>query len=176
MPYIPSGPRRDGDDAGARDFDQAERQHQVDEAFDLVGSAGDLEHEAFVGGVDDAGAEGVGKPQRLHAVLAFAAHLDHGELALQRRTGRGQIDDAVHRHQPVELILDLLDHHRRAAGDDGDARQVLLVLGLGDGERVRCCSRGRRTARSRAPARPARCRPARRACGVSTPWLAGAAG
>src|SRR5208282_3553476 len=35
-----------------------------------------------------------------------------------------------------ELILDLLDHHRRAAGDDGDARQVLLVLGLGDGERV----------------------------------------
>src|ERR1051326_8158557 len=31
----------DGDDAGARDFDQADWQHQVDEAFDLVGGAGD---------------------------------------------------------------------------------------------------------------------------------------
>src|SRR6185437_12651562 len=46
-------PTRDGDDAGARDFDQADRQHQVDEAFDLVGGAGDLEHEAFGGGIDD---------------------------------------------------------------------------------------------------------------------------
>ena len=42
----------------------------------------------------------------------------------------------MHRHQPIELVLDLLDHHRRAAGDDGDAREMLLVLGLGDGERV----------------------------------------
>ena len=36
----------------------------------------------------------------------------------------------VDRHEPVELLLDLLDHHRRAGGDDGDARQVRAVLGL----------------------------------------------
>ena len=54
----------------------------------------------------------------------------------ERGTGAGHVDDAVHRHQAVELILDLLDHHRRAAGDDGDAREMLLVLGLRDGERV----------------------------------------
>jgi hypothetical protein len=28
---------------------------------------------------------------------------------------RGQVDDPVHRHDAVELVLDLLDHHRRAA-------------------------------------------------------------
>ena len=50
--------------------------------------------------------------------------------------GSGQVDDAVHRHQPVELIFDLLDHHRRAAGHDSDTREMLLMLGLGDGERV----------------------------------------
>src|SRR5262249_30314611 len=41
-----------------------------------------------------------------------------------------------HLHQPLELVADLLDHHRRPRGDDGDAREVLLVLGLGDRERV----------------------------------------
>src|SRR5678810_1160329 len=51
--------------------------------------------------------------------------------ALQRRPRGGQVDDTMHRHQPLELVLDLLDHHRRAAGDDGDAREMLLVLGLG---------------------------------------------
>ena len=79
----PLRPARDGDDAGARDFDQAERQHLADEAFDLVGLAGDFEHEAFGGVVDDAGVEGVGEPQRLRALLAGAAHFDHGEFALR---------------------------------------------------------------------------------------------
>src|ERR1700727_3383431 len=77
-PSHPLRPARDGDDAGARDFDKADRQHQRDEAFDLLGCAGDLEDEAFGGSVDDAGTKGVGKPQRLHAVLVLAAHLDHG--------------------------------------------------------------------------------------------------
>src|SRR5208282_1446597 len=105
-------------------------------AFDLLGGAGDLEDEALGGGVDDAGAEGVGEAERLHAVIAGAAHLDHGEFALDRRARRRQVDDAVHRHQAVKLVLDLLEHHGRAAGHDGDAREMLFVLGLGDGERV----------------------------------------
>ena len=40
------------------------------------------------------------------------------------------------RHQAVELVLDLREHHRRAGGDDGDPRQVLGVLGLRDREAV----------------------------------------
>jgi len=87
-------------------------------------------------GVDDASTEGLRQPQRLDPVVALAAHLDHGELALDRRPGERHVDHAVHRDQPIELVLDLLDHHRRAAGDDGDAREVLLVLGLRHRKRV----------------------------------------
>ena len=53
------------------------------------------------------------------------------ELALAR-----QIAHAMHRHQPFELMLDLLDDGGRAARDDGDARDVLLVLGLGHRQAV----------------------------------------
>src|SRR5699024_10633106 len=35
-----------------------------------------------------------------------------------------------------ELVLDLLDHHRRAGGDDGNKREVLGVLGLRHGQRL----------------------------------------
>src|SRR3954462_5318024 len=105
----PLRPARDGDDAGARNLDQTERQHERHKALDLVARAGDLEHEAFGRSVDHAGAECVGEPQGLHAVLALAAHLDHGELALDVRPGDGHVNDAVPRHQPIELVLDLLD-------------------------------------------------------------------
>ena len=47
-------------------------------------------------------------------LLALAAHLDHREFALDRRARHGHVDHAMHRHQPLELVLDLLDHHRRA--------------------------------------------------------------
>ncbi len=130
------GPAGDRRDAGAGDLDQPERHHQVDEGLDLIARAGDLEHEALGRGIDHPGAERVGEPQRLHPVLALAAHLDHGELALEMRARDGHVDHAVHRHQPLELVLDLLDHHGRAARHDGDARQVLGMLGLGDRERV----------------------------------------
>src|SRR5580704_352798 len=93
-PSHPLRPARDGDDAGARDFDQADRQHQRDKTFDLLGSAGDLEHEAFGGGVDNAGTKRVGEAERLHAVLVLAAHLDHGKLALDRRPSCRDIDDS----------------------------------------------------------------------------------
>src|SRR5688572_14307284 len=42
----------------------------------------------------------------------------------------------MHRHEPLGLVLDLLDDHRRAAGHDRDARQVFLVLGLRHRQRV----------------------------------------
>src|SRR5262249_59959066 len=81
----PLRPAADRHDAGARDLDQAERDHERDEAFDLLARTGDLEDETFGRSVDHAGAERVGEPQRLHAMLALAAHLDHGELALDVR-------------------------------------------------------------------------------------------
>ena len=45
---------------------QTQAAHQVDELVDLVRGAGDLEDEALDGGVDDLGAEDVGKPQGFH--------------------------------------------------------------------------------------------------------------
>ena len=69
-------------------------------------------------------------PQRLDALVALARHFDQRQLALQRLAEHRQIDDAVHIHQPLELALDLRQHLRRAGGDDGEARQMLLVLGL----------------------------------------------
>src|SRR5882757_7975186 len=126
----PLGAAADRGDAGARYFDEAERTHQIDELVDLGGIAGDLEHETFGGGVDHPGAKRLGEAQRLDAVLAGRAQFHHRQLALDRAPGQRHVDHAVHRNHAVELVLDLLDHHRRAGGDDGDARDVLLVLGL----------------------------------------------
>src|SRR3954471_2461608 len=119
---------------GARHFDEAKRTHQVDKLIDLVGVACDLEHKALGGGVDHAGAKRVRQPQRLDAMLALSANLDHCKLALDRAFRQRHVDDAIHRDHAVELMLDLLDHHRRARRDDGDAREMLLALGLRDRE------------------------------------------
>ena len=59
----------------------------------LLALAGDLEHEALGGGVDHAGAEGVGQPQRLDPVLALARDLHHGQFALDRVAGERHVDD-----------------------------------------------------------------------------------
>src|SRR5262245_40470249 len=106
----PLWPALDGNYTGTRDLDQAERDHQIDEALDLVGGPGNLEHEALGAGIDHAGAERVGKPQSLDPVVAGAAHFHHRELALDRRTRYRHIDHAMNRHQPLELVLDLLDN------------------------------------------------------------------
>ena len=84
--------------------------------------------------IDDAGAEDVGDAQRFHSLLAVAADLDQRQFALDMRAVDGEIAHPVHRHQPVELRLDLIDDHRRAGGDDGDARDVAAGIDLGDGE------------------------------------------
>src|SRR4051812_31239540 len=123
-----------GGDAGARDFGKADRGHELDEALDLVRGPGELEHEGAEGGVEDAGPEGRGEAHCLHPVLAGADDLEERELALDRLALDRQIVDPVHGHEPLELALDLLDHSVGARGHDGDARDVLLVLGLGDGQ------------------------------------------
>src|SRR4051794_30152184 len=60
----PLRPSPDSGDAGAGDFDQSERPHQIDELVDLGGVAGDLEHQALGRGVDHAGAECIRQPHR----------------------------------------------------------------------------------------------------------------
>src|SRR5262249_56066572 len=103
------------------------------EGLDWWAGAGEVERESWGGGVDHTGTKRIREPQRLHAVLALAAHLDHGELALDVRAGHRHVDHAMHRHEAIELVLDLLDHHGRTARDDGDARDVPLVLCVGAG-------------------------------------------
>ena len=112
------------------DIDQPQRAHQFDEGLHLVGRAGHLEHEGIGLGVDHLGPEDIGQAQRLGALLAGALDLDQRQLALDVRTFQGEVVHLVHRHQPIELGLDLLDHHRRSRGDDGDAREVFLHVGL----------------------------------------------
>ncbi len=40
----------------------------------------------------------------------------------------------MHRHQPLEMRLDLLDHARRPGCDDRDSRDMRLVMRLRDGQ------------------------------------------
>src|SRR5437763_911591 len=75
-------------------------------------------------------------PQPLDAMVAATAQLDHRKLALDRTAGKRHVDHAVDRDHAVELVLDLLDHHRRARGDDGDTREMFLALGLRHRETV----------------------------------------
>src|SRR5215468_1134366 len=126
----------DGGDARARDLGQTKLCHDRDELLDLGAASCDFEHEMLRGGVDDAGAKDAGEPQGLDALLAGPHNLDERELPFQRLTGHCQIDHAVHVDQPFELALDLSQDHWRAGGDDREAREVFLVLRLGDRQTV----------------------------------------
>src|SRR6185312_8517437 len=130
----PRRPARDGDDAGARHVDEAQRLHQVDEGVELLGRAGHLENEALDRRIDDPGTENVGQPQGFDALLAGARHLDERQLALDMGALVGQVAHDVDGHQARELRLDLLDDHARARGHDGDARQAILGVDLGHGQ------------------------------------------
>ena len=54
------------------------------------------------------------KRKRLDPLLALAGDLDQRKLPLDRVAEKREIGDGMDRDQPIELILDLLDHHRRA--------------------------------------------------------------
>ena len=97
-------------------------------------AARQLEHEVVGGGIDHLGAENLRHPQRLDALLAAARHLHQHQLALQRPAQHGEVDDAMHVDQTLQLALDLGQHLRRAGGDDRKAREMLLVLRLRYGE------------------------------------------
>ena len=62
------------------------------------------------------------------------ATLISSHLALDKRALVGQIVDLVHRHQARQLRLDLFDDHPRAGRHDGDPRQAVLAVDLGDGK------------------------------------------
>src|SRR5262245_4973055 len=110
----PLGAAGDGGKAGARDLDQSKRLHQNNELLDLRGLAGDLEDEMLGRGVDDGGAESFGEAKRLDPLLALAGDLDQRKLALDRIAEKREVGDRMHRDQPFQLMLDLLDDHGRA--------------------------------------------------------------
>ncbi len=72
----------DGNDPCPADFGQPQGLHQMDEAVDLVGSAGDLEHEALGGAVHQARMHEIRNAQRLHQTFAIAGDLDQRQFAL----------------------------------------------------------------------------------------------
>ena len=88
------------------------------------------------GGIDHPGAEGVGDAHRLDPLFAGADHFHQRQFAGDMRSVHGQVGDPVHRHQPVELRLDLLDHHAGAGGDDVDAAARAGGIDRGDGQAV----------------------------------------
>src|SRR3546814_12824473 len=90
--------------------------------FRSLALAGHLEDEVVMAGVDHAGAEDVGDAQGLHALLAGAGDLHERQLALHGGALHREVAHPVHRHQAIELRLDLLADLRRAGGHDGDAR------------------------------------------------------
>ena len=85
-------------------------------------------------GVDDARAENFGESQGFDALLAFARDFDERELTLDGLAADSEVGDAVHRHQSIELIADLRQHHRGAGRDDGEAREASCFVRLGDGQ------------------------------------------
>ena len=66
--------------------------------------------------------------------VSRSGDLDQRQFTLDMRAFVGQVAHPVDRHQPVELVLDLLDDHAGAAGHDGDARHLLLGIDLGHGQ------------------------------------------
>ena len=64
-----------------RNLGEANRGHEADEALDVLGRAGELEHERGQRGVEGARVEGAGEPQRLDAVVAGADDLDEAQMA-----------------------------------------------------------------------------------------------
>ena len=140
------GPPGYSGNAGAGDFDEAQGHHEGNELFDLVAFSGDLENEAGGAGINDAGAEGIGEAERFDTPFTGACDFHHGEFAGQRITLCGQVGDRMHRHHALKLMFDLGDDGGRAAGDNGDARDVLLVLRFRHGKRVDIIAAARKQA------------------------------
>src|SRR4051794_22558243 len=123
-----------GGDSGPADIHQTKLAHQSDEVVQFGGGAGHFEDEGAERGIDHAGLEDIGDAQALDPALSRPGNLDQRQFALDMRAFVGQVAHPVDRHQPVELVLDLLDDHAGAAGHDGDARHLLLGIDLRDGE------------------------------------------
>src|ERR1700737_905010 len=125
---------RDRNRTGAGYLNEPERLHQRDESVELFTRSRHLEDEALGRRIDDAGAEDVGETERLDARLAFARDLDQRHFALDKGALIGQVVNLVHRNEARQLRLDLLDDHSRSRGHDGDPRQAVAAIDLGDGQ------------------------------------------
>ncbi len=105
---------------------------------------------------------------RLSPVLG---NLHQRHFAFQRRAFDGEVGDAVHRHQALQLVLDLLDDHRRAGGHDGDAREVLRGIDLGHRQALDVVAAAREQADDAGEDTGSRCPPAPTSYGVRSLYL-----
>ena len=108
-------------DATAGNLGQAQVAHEFDEGVDLAGGASQFENETTKRGIDDVGAERIGDAHGLDALFAGADDFHQCQFTGNVGSVHGQVGDAMHRDQPVELGLDLFDHHAGAGRDDVDA-------------------------------------------------------
>ena len=127
---------RQGCNAGACHFDQAQGAHQLGEGLYFFRGSGDFKDKAGQRRIHHIGAEDVGQAQRLDPLVAAARHLEQRQFPLDAGALDGQVVHFVYRHDAAKLCHDLFDHRRGAAGDDGDARAVAKVVDLGHGQAV----------------------------------------
>src|SRR5664280_2735302 len=120
------------DDAGAHDFEHADRLQQLEQRLELVGGADHTQHQGAAIDIDDLGLEDLGDLQHVVALFAFGGDLDQHELGGHRvlRLKVADLDDV---DQLVELLGDLVDGVLGAVDHDRHAREV-RVFALADGE------------------------------------------
>ncbi|MCY1377888.1 hypothetical protein D9M69_654840 [compost metagenome] len=86
--------------------------------------------------IDDLCIESIGQTQCFRTRLTLASHLDQRKLTFnwtlvaKFHSAMGHINHAVHWYDTLKLMTDLIKHIWRAARNNRNARQVLLVLGF----------------------------------------------
>ena len=107
--------------AGPYDLLDADGPEELDDRRDLLFVSRYLERIALLRGVDDAGPEDIGDPERLGPVLGGRIDLDEAHLPLHELLLRkvGHLDDV---DQLVELLDDLLEDPFVARGHDRHLR------------------------------------------------------
>ncbi len=124
---------RHGERARARHLQHPVGLEHFEQAIELGGAAGELEHQRIGGDVDDAGAEDVGELEDLRPRGGGRGHLDERQLA-DHVGPLGDVVDTQHVDQLVEVRLDVVRPFIVGIDDDRHARDP-RCLGAADRER-----------------------------------------
>src|SRR5436190_13530276 len=129
-----AGARRaaQADAAGADELLEPVRADELLEGVHLLGGADELEDDGVGADVGDASVERLRQRNQIGPLSGRRRDLQQRELALDRFS-RGELLDAEHVHELVDLLLDLLEHVLLALDPQRDARHV-VTLGRADSE------------------------------------------